>query len=697
MSAGPGAPAPPSASQRPGAACLRYACLAAAATLMLLFYSQATDGGGGAGAGGGPADHLLRLVDLSPAGAPAAAAAVARNDTAHQPLEKAGYLVWSPSCQIPHVDAYDESIRKFLKPVDPIVCSRVAPLTFVAPLGEEGQGHVLRVDKAVVPHYAPRGHRLTCCYSNVTRFTTPPGHNYTDQADNYYNISSCSEFEKEVKLKPEEEFILVRCNSYKNGHKNEKKEVYANMHGIVPIKPSVAEKRRERKSPDDDAALNVLMVGYDSMSRLSLLRTMPRTVAYLKRAGYIDLQGYNKIGDNTFPNIMAVLTGMDMNQLKEGCWPSKKTKVDDCPLLWKEFHNHSYVSAYAEDEPTMSTFNYQKTGFLKQPTDYYFRPYMLAASKKLKIQRRNNLDVCMGPISTTDHILRYALDFVTTFKNSFYFALFWMNNFSHNDINVPGAMDLRTLQFFNELDGSGTYNNTIVIFFSDHGMRFGKIRQTHVGWLEERLPFIYILLPDWFKYKYPEAYQNLQTNRNRLTSTFDLYVTLKDVLERGMNSTAASGNVSLACPKCKSFFSEEFGDRSCDDAGVTPHWCTCTTYTELSVNDAIVQNAAKYVLSEIQKKVRNSLQADSCAELIMHQVIKAKKKVHINDHDADHDDYVVIFETLPGGGLFETTVRHSGNSDFSILGMVSRINSYARDSFCVKDGELKLYCFCLPT
>jgi hypothetical protein len=41
-------------------------------------------------------------------------------------------------------------------------------------------------------------------------------------------------------------------------------------------------------------------------------------------------------------------------------------------------------------------------------------------------------------------------------------------------------------------------NKTVLIFLSDHGIRFGAIRKTSVGKLEERLPFMFLIFPDWF-------------------------------------------------------------------------------------------------------------------------------------------------------------------------------------------------------
>lgn len=73
--------------------------------------------------------------------------------------------------------------------------------------------------------------------------------------------------------------------------------------------------------------------------------------------------------------------------------------------------------------------------------------------------------------------------------------------------------------------------NTAVIFMSDHGMRWGSFRQTYQGRLEDSLPFIFFLFPDWWKQQHPQAWDNLNTNARSLTSPFDLHETLKDILE----------------------------------------------------------------------------------------------------------------------------------------------------------------------
>jgi hypothetical protein len=88
----------------------------------------------------------------------------------------------------------------------------------------------------------------------------------------------------------------------------------------------------------------------------------------------IPLFGYNKVGDNTFPNLIPLLTGMSAHELARACYPNHKTKLDACPFIWKHFAAAGYRTAFGEDFPDIATFNYHKIGFVEQPVDYYARP-----------------------------------------------------------------------------------------------------------------------------------------------------------------------------------------------------------------------------------------------------------------------------------------------------------------------------------
>ena len=602
------------------------------------------------------------------------------------------HLVWSNKCQIPDFDPFDESIRKFATLAKPIVCSNKPPLTYITAVPEAAHIYLLRLNTSAMAHYAVHPENVNCCYSVITRGNGPDGKEYNRNADNYYSVGECSDFDTEVALNSEEEFILVRC--FKTTKRGTKRNVYKNTHAVVPVKREVElklNKYNSERSIVDEKLLSILVLGLDSVSRLNLLRTMPKTVHYLRHSGWLELLGYNKVGENTLPNLVAILMGRSQDQLKKQCWASRYGNFDNCPFIWREFSNLGYVTAYAEDEPAGSTFNYHKTGFALPPTDYYIRPFLLASEDELPVKKRNSLNVCLGPTPTSDHILRYVTDFSTVFKSALYFGVCWINNFSHSSNAIPASVDERVAQFFHQLNETGAFNTTFIIFLSDHGMRWGDIRRTYIGWFEERLPFMYIWVPEWFAQKHPEFYINLKTNQNRLTSPFDLHLTLREILARSRQDDITwIPEGCPGCPKCVSLFSEVPAERDCEDAGITANWCTCNKHKRMPIEDKTSQAIALQVLSGINSKLKMAVNVSaSCAELTLDHVISVHRKVPM----VSHDDFIVTFDTIPGGAVFEATMRRS-NGAFHLKGDVSRISSYGSQSTCVDDAELKLYCYC---
>lgn len=90
-----------------------------------------------------------------------------------------------------------------------------------------------------------------------------------------------------------------------------------------------------------------------------------------------------QVEDNTFPNLVAVLAGLSVEELRQRCWPTASTPFDDCPFIWKRFEALGYRTAYAEDEPWMGIFNYIKNGFVNPPVHYYMRPYARVLLKEV--------------------------------------------------------------------------------------------------------------------------------------------------------------------------------------------------------------------------------------------------------------------------------------------------------------------------
>ena len=60
-----------------------------------------------------------------------------------------------------------------------------------------------------------------------------------------------------------------------------------------------------------------------------------------------------------------------------------------------------------------------------------------------------------------------------------------------------------------------------------------------------------------------------------------------------------------------------------------------------------------------------------------------------------YKDHLVALEAAPSGAHFEAKVRLFLNNDtMSVVGDISRINSYEGQNNCLKDYKLKNYCMC---
>lgn len=421
------------------------------------------------------------------------------------------------------------------------------------------------------------------------------------------------------------------------------------------------------------------------------MRAMKRTLSFLHETEWLELKGYNKIADNTFPNLMAILTGMNETASYKHCNPKKVGFLDKCNMIWYKYRDLGFVTSYAEDEESINTFNFNKKGFLKIPTDYYFRPYMLAAEHNLKTSKVDDMTYCSGPETSGERIFHLIKTFTSTFKDHPYFGLFWMNSFSHNRLNTISRMDHKLYEFLKDLYESNILKNTIVFFFSDHGLRFGNIRYTHTGWLEERLPFFYIYIPKSIKQRYPKKIKNLEINTKRLTTPYDFYMTLQDLLVMsGKNHTIKPSN---ACPNCHSLFDLATIDRSCEDVAIQDHWCTCNEYIDISTRNNTVRAATRFVLNVIQQIIDSYEGAhEDCVEYFVKNITSAS----VFEKEDGRNNLLIIFQASPEA-VFEATVSYQTSSgwNFSLEGSISRLDSYKAHSRCVHDSFLKKYCYCL--
>lgn len=329
---------------------------------------------------------------------------------------------------------------------------------------------------------------------------------------------------------------------------------------------------------------------------------------------------------------------------------------------------------------------------MNPPVDYYFRPYFIATEKILPIQSLWSRVHCSGPETSFFRVLNLAYDFATSFINRPYFGIFWTSSASHDTLSGPSSMDYPFLVKLTELEKAGVLETSMVILMSDHGLRFGKFRQSEFGWYEDRLPLLYIRLPEWFRNQNPKAHQALINNQNKLISTFDLYETLRDILIR----VGGDAPPSFGCPSCTSLLKPVLDVRGCSDAGIDNHWCACNKFRNIDRADSRAMKGVYKFLEHIENIVKNYKKNGKrlCATLKLDKIHELKQFKQGNKNDSATEFFYVI-ETSPGGAKFELTVNYDGYDKYTISEKdVSRVNSYHKGSICLNEGNKK-YCECV--
>lgn len=365
----------------------------------------------------------------------------------------------------------------------------------------------------------------------------------------------------------------------------------------------------------------MMVIGVDSVSRLNFHRQLTRTRKTLRSLKAIEFFGYNKVHDNTFPNLIPVLSGQSVDNIKKTCWFHNSLYFDRCPFIWKKLNAKGYLTAFAEDSTWMGIFNYLKPGFLREPTDYYLRPYIMTNEDEIGHSSLGNSKYCCGVRFAAQVLFEYAYKFVVNMTSSGKksWSFFWETSLTHDFINIYPNADELLDDLLVKMNDTGVLDNTVVILMSDHGIRWGPIRETFQGWLEERLPFLFVLLPKWLQEKYPEAMANLRRNTRALTTHYDVHETMLDLMNlTTLESEELKNRANYWNRRAGlSLFLPISGDRTCKNADIPTEWCTCHESSVVSVQNSLVQRAAATLVNHVNNLLAPYVQ---CARLNLKMV-----------------------------------------------------------------------------
>ncbi|CAJ0946689.1 unnamed protein product, partial [Mesorhabditis belari] len=583
-------------------------------------------------------------------------------------------------CHLKALDPFDESIKKYVdvKP-QKLKCRKIQD-NYAELI--DGRIHLLRNDSE-------------CLYRSVE---------HNSGVDDFHpRFGEWKRIEAGFSPKIFTDFVQVECFRDFLGIR---KNVYRNA--FFQIFPrNLSSETGKSYSRDFSTRPSVLIIGIDGVSRSNFVRQMPKTLKTMSDMNFVTLESYSKLGDNTFPNLCAMMLG------KRGYFSEEfPSEVEDgwgvnydswTEFMWRRFGRDGYATMFSEDRPEWSTFSYKERshGFVaRPPTDHYQRPYFLSIYDTTEMLRSSTQ--CFG--ETPLHMLQ--LDYIESFMKTYrdlsipFFTLFWNVELSHEYLNTLKVADDDFSAFLTR--NTDLWENTVVILLSDHGNRYDAIRETVVGRMESRLPIMSIRLPELLTKKHPKMLSNLQRNAKIFTTHFDTHELLNDLL---LNRYDFASNTSRGF----SLLGEIPENRTCAQLNVPDSYCPC--YQEVTLDVSKGKEAAEFLLAEVNREIEESPDKDRCVHMDLAKIesvsVRLPPKAIIKDRSMSYKNptgaITVIYRisiriSPPSNALLEAVLHHDLSSKlfptWKIDGDIERNNKYGNSSHCVETKKLQKLCHC---
>ena len=219
---------------------------------------------------------------------------------------------------------------------------------------------------------------------------------------------------------------------------------------------------------------------------------------------------------------------------------------------------------------------------------------------------------------------------------------------------------------------------------------FFFLRHTFTGEVETNTPCLFFVFPPWFEKKYPEVMRVFKTNQNRLTSHYDTYATLQDLLyfKGVVGPKGRRGERSI------SLFREIPLDRTCEDAQIPAEYCLCSGLSQADLAPGL----AKYLGTVLRDKVISILskQKEKCATLKLSSVERVlEEKTKGEETKSKTRNFRVSIVTVPGKAQFEARLSFDVSTNKAkVEGEVARTNMYRGQADCMDTADLRRYCYC---
>lgn len=179
---------------------------------------------------------------------------------------------------------------------------------------------------------------------------------------------------------------------------------------------------------------------------------------------------------------------------------------------------------------------------------------------------------------------------------------------------------------------------------------------------------------------------NLKENSDKITSPYDLHITLRHILS--LSTKKQTLLKAVGCSHCRSLFQEVPTCRRCQDAAVPVSSCPCSYQKLADVHDKkVVQFAVDFAMKVLNQKLSKmkAENGENCAKLQLSKITDAHEQM-VTQFDVN---YIIRFIVTPTKSHFEATVRRklttliSTTPQFELLGEIVHMNENTQPIVCV--------------
>ncbi|KAI6230500.1 hypothetical protein M3Y99_01058500 [Aphelenchoides fujianensis] len=495
---------------------------------------------------------------------------------------------------------------------------------------------------------------------------------------------------------------------------------YKFLHTQIHERPRTKEKP-PAGSPD------VYIIGLDSVSTSQFFRSMPLTTHFLRAEMDVVFFPYaNKVGLNSRPNAYGFLVGEQPENSLPNPWGKEQLggrsdelcgqPMEKENVVFFDYRDRGYRTMMVEDwrvpslQPLLLVFVayfrsegiftwYACKGFTHPPVEHFLNPFVLRVEgrKKDKDAELKTLLFDRQCKERHTYVLEIMEEFLGKYPQQPKFSYAGMVHLAHEDDNGLYHVDQQFRDFFARIEQK--LRNSFVVFMADHGLRFGSVRQTRTGEMEDHNPFLAIIVPEHLRGN-SQLMKQMHENSQQLTSHFDLYATLLEIVEQGAEwNKTTDFSATTFVPSNRTLLGSSLlhplpQPRTCESLHIPFQYCLCQHEFSLIKDETIAVRVAELAVAKMNEEVARSEYRDNCTRLSVDREQTARSELQEFKPQGERRIFRVNFGLLPSGGLYDTFAEMTGDSIRLIAENFPRHDSYKKQASCIPENFIRNYCFC---